>query len=159
MYQNNKEAFCLAVTYNLLPRRNLPYIGTHNYDTGMFEPDHTPEKELRCMVIAHIIDATNILVKYNPELNFAVTFHVDTSVTPDIHGNYSPDTGWNDRPTYYNAEKEFYIWWDDIDSWIINEQPGHTDGPYFKRTGATIPGTFSPFGGAVGSPIVLVGPE
>jgi hypothetical protein len=65
-FQNDKEAYCLASTYNFVPRRYLPYVGTHNYDTGMYEPDHFPAAASRCMILAHIVDHTNILIKYKP---------------------------------------------------------------------------------------------
>lgn len=65
-FKNDKEAFCLASTYNFVPRRYRPYVGTHNYDTGMYEPDHFPNAETRYMILAHIADNTNVLIKYRP---------------------------------------------------------------------------------------------
>jgi len=65
-YTNDKEAFTLARTYNLLPPRQTGPARIHRIDTGKYEPDLDEESPTRCMVLAHWIDHTNILVQYHP---------------------------------------------------------------------------------------------
>jgi hypothetical protein len=65
-YTNDTEAFCLANTYNLVPPRITQPVRSKNLDSGKYEPDHTPEADSRCMVLAHWIDHTNIIVQYEP---------------------------------------------------------------------------------------------
>jgi len=66
-YKNIKEAACLAVTYNLLPPRIVSPARTRTLDRGKYEADHFPEAETRCMVLAHWIDHTNVIVQYQPD--------------------------------------------------------------------------------------------
>lgn len=54
-YQNDKEAYDLAVTYGLMP---IP--------AGKYEPDATPEAATRCIVLAHYNSACNLLILYHP---------------------------------------------------------------------------------------------
>lgn len=158
-YQNDKEAYCLANTYNLVPRRFLPYIGTHNYDTGMYEPDHFPTAESRCMVLAHIIDHTNIIVQYNTGLNISIPYHVTGTLTPDAADNYTGDGEQNEEPAYSSPLREFIIYWDGIDSWIIAEQWSGPDNPHWKRTNPAMAGDYAPCAGATGTATVVAGPE
>lgn len=159
IYQCDKEAYCLANTYNLVPRRNLPYVGTHNYDTGMYEPYHYEDENHVFMILAHIIDHTNILIKYNPLLNFSIPYHVTGTLNPDAAGNYACESGYEDEFTYVNPEREFFLWWDGIDSWIISNSVGWKEGPYWSRTDPAIAGDYAPYAGAVGTATVVAGPE
>ncbi|MBA7482933.1 hypothetical protein ES707_18437 [subsurface metagenome] len=70
-YINDKEAFCLANTYNLSPPRAVYPARTRRTNTGKYEPDLDEAAETRCMVLAHFADKTNIIVQYVPaELEF-----------------------------------------------------------------------------------------
>jgi hypothetical protein len=158
-FNNDRQANCLAITYNLMPRRNLPYVGNHNYDTGMYEPDHFPEAETRCMVLAHIIDHTNIIIKYNPTLNFTTPCLVTGTLTPDSAGNYWVESEYKDKPSYVLDGRAFFIWWDGIDSWIISNSVGWKEGPYWSRTDPTMAGNYTPCAGAIGTATVVVSPE
>jgi len=66
-FQNDKEAFKLANTYGLNPPRATNPRKIRSQNTGKYEPDHKPEAATRCIVLAHWIDKTNLLVKYSPE--------------------------------------------------------------------------------------------
>jgi hypothetical protein len=157
--QNDREAFCLARTYNLVPRRHLPYFGTHNYDTGMYEPDHVPEADVRTIVLAHIIDKTNILIKYNPDLILIVPYHAAGTLTPNAAGNYNAESGYNDELTWSNDLRTFFLWWDDVDSWIISYAYDGLDKEYWKKSTPGILGDYEPYGGASGVATILQGPE
>ena len=246
-YPEHKEAFCLASTYNLVPRRNLPYVGRHNYDTGMFEPDYynktgvAPDYEItgptdpnitqiyynkgnynekpyygkvdelffiwwdgidswiisdtvgetgtthwkrtnpdvvgeytpfgtatgtatvsiakRYMILAHIIDKSNVLVRYNPTLNFSIPYHVTGTITPNAAGNYTCENEYKNKFTYVLEDRTYLLWWDGIDSWIISNSIGWKEGPYWSRTNLTITGAYVPCGGAAGTATVAAGPE
>ena len=70
-FQNDKEAFCLANTYNFTPPRKVGPARLRITDPGKFEPDHDEEAETRCMVFAHWLDKTNVIIQYVPaELEF-----------------------------------------------------------------------------------------
>jgi hypothetical protein len=66
MIKNDIEAFCLANTYGFNPPRKTNPARLRIQNTGKYEPDHVPEASTRTMVLAHWIDKTNILIKYNP---------------------------------------------------------------------------------------------
>jgi hypothetical protein len=246
-YQDSKEAFALANTYNLNPRRNLPYVGTHNYDTGMFEADYfcasgtppnfnvtgpttpninqnyyaeatyngksyytridalfflwwdgidswyissvkgtpgtaywkrtdpdtigeyapagtatgtaTVSMAKRYMILAHIIDKSNVLVRYNPDLNLVTPYHVTGTLTPDAAGNYAAESEYKNKFTYVNSGRTYFLWWDGIDSWIISDSVGWKEGAYWSRTDPAIIGEYAPQGGAIGTATVAAGPE
>lgn len=65
-YQNDKEAYCLANTYNLNPPRIISPVRKRQLDAGKYEPDHFEAAETRCMVLAHWKDHTNVIVQYRP---------------------------------------------------------------------------------------------
>ena len=156
--QNDVEAFALANTYGFNPPRIISPVRARRLDHGKYEPDHFGTAETRCIVLAHWKDHTNIIIQYNPELNFRIPFHVANGLNPDASGNYIAESGFNDRPTSVGPERKFFIWWDGVDSWIINEQVGHTDNPYWKRTDPIIIGEYDPQDGAVGVATVDFGP-
>ena len=66
-FQNDREAFCLANTYNLSPPRKKNPARLRLVDPGKYEPDHTPTAASRCMVLASYIDKTNVIVQYTVE--------------------------------------------------------------------------------------------
>jgi hypothetical protein len=66
MYQDSLEAYILAVTYNLLPPQTVYPARNRQVNAGKFEPDRNPGAASRCMVLAHFVEATNIIVKYGP---------------------------------------------------------------------------------------------
>ena len=71
MYQNDKEAYCLANTYNLAPPMPVYPARTRRTFAGKYEPDGNVTAASRCMILAHYFGKTNILIKYNPaELQF-----------------------------------------------------------------------------------------
>jgi len=70
-FQNDREAFCLANTYGFCPPQAVYPARTRRTDPGKYEPDHFPEAETRCMVLAHYAGKTNVLIQYKPaELEF-----------------------------------------------------------------------------------------
>lgn len=109
------------------------------------------------MVLAHIIDHTNIIVQYNPDLNFIVAYQVTGTLTPNAAYDYTSDGERNDKPAYSSPLREFIIWWDGIDSWIINEQWAGSDNPHWKRTNPSIIGDYNPYAGASGIATVAAG--
>lgn len=75
--KNMQEAFILARAYNILPPHrvsgSIPAEVRYREDLhprttnrGKFEPDKTPDAEIRCMVLAHFSDRSNLLIKYRP---------------------------------------------------------------------------------------------
>lgn len=67
MYQNDKEAYCLANTYGFCPPMAVYPAKRRQSNAGKYEPDHNVGAETRCMVLAHFSGATNILVQYSPD--------------------------------------------------------------------------------------------
>jgi len=65
-YVNDHEAYTLANTYGLNPPRKVGPARLRRTDAGKFEPDHNETAETRCMVLAHWLDKTNIIVQYKP---------------------------------------------------------------------------------------------
>ncbi|MBA7690671.1 hypothetical protein ES703_99202 [subsurface metagenome] len=147
-YQNDLEAFTLAHEYGFCP---IP--------TGKYEPGVSDDPPLEWMRFAQPYDHTCIYVKYEPRLNLTVPYHVTNGLDPDASGNYMAESGYNDKPTYVSPDREFFIWWEGVDSWIINGQVGHLNGPYWKRTDPTIAGAYDPVDGAVGIATVVAGEE
>jgi hypothetical protein len=66
MYQNNKEAYCLANTYGFMPPMPVYPARIRNTNSGKFEPDHNIGAESRCMLLAHYAGASNVMIKYKP---------------------------------------------------------------------------------------------
>ncbi|MBA7618975.1 hypothetical protein ES703_26307 [subsurface metagenome] len=112
----------------------------------------------------HVIRAANLEVPSNiyvhfwPELFYKIPYNVAGVLTPDATGNYEADSVYNDELTFVDSERDFFIWWDGIDSWIINEQVGHTDLPYWKRTDPSITGDYAPQAEAIGIATVTIVP-
>lgn len=156
---NNIEAYTLASTYNLVPPLPVYPSRIRNINSGKFEPDHTPAAESRCMVLAHYANKTNIIVQYNPDLNFVTAYHVTGTLTPDAADNYTCDGQINEEPAYSSPLREFIIYWDGIDSWILCEQWAGPENPGWKRTDPAIAGDYAPYGGATGTAAVVAGPE
>lgn len=65
-YTNDREAYCLANTYNLSPPRAVWPARARATNSGKYEPDLNESAETRCMVLAHFADATNIIIQYKP---------------------------------------------------------------------------------------------
>jgi len=158
-YIDDKETYCLAVTYGLLPPLAVYPSRIRRTDPGKYEPDCHENPASRCVVLAHYSGGTNVIVQYDPDLNFVIAYHVTGALTPDAADNYTEDGETNEEPAYSNTLREFVIWWDGIDSWIINEQWAGPDNPYWKRTDPTITGDYDPFAGAAGIATVTTGPE
>lgn len=152
--QNDLEALILAVGYNLSPPRAVYPARIRLTNTGKYEPDHFPTAELRCMVLAHYNDKTNIIVQYDPLFIDQFPYIVTGTLVPAAAGSYSCESGYNDRPTYVGPLRAFFIWWDGIDSWIINEQVGLIESLYWKRTDPAIIGDYAPYDGAAGTATV-----
>lgn len=114
------------------------------------------EEPLKWIRFANKIDQGRIYIKYEPGLNFAMPYRIEGDLDPDPTGNYKAESGHHDRPTYFGPERKFFIWWDGDDAWIINEQIGHLDSPYWKRTDPSIIGAYDPFADAVGIATVIL---
>lgn len=65
-WTNEKQNYCLAVTYGLNPPRKSNPAYKREVNTGKFEPDHNLLAAQRCMVLASFLDKTNCLVLYKP---------------------------------------------------------------------------------------------
>lgn len=66
-FTNDRQAFCLANTYGFMPPRILSAAYKRTAYAGKYEPDHHEGEAERFMVLAHVQDRTNCLVKYEPE--------------------------------------------------------------------------------------------
>jgi hypothetical protein len=66
MYQNDYENWILQFVYNFSPKRFAHAINKPNFELGKYESDHTPEAEIRWMILAHWFDKTNVLIQYKP---------------------------------------------------------------------------------------------
>lgn len=121
-----------------------------------FEPGVCEEEPLEWKRFAHKDGHTCIYVKFEPGLYFATPYRVEGDLDPDATGKYRAESGYGDKPTYVGPGRKFFIWWDGIDSWLINEQVGHLNGPYWKRTDPAIDGVYNPFAGAVGVATVIL---
>jgi hypothetical protein len=65
-YINDREAYCLANTYNLMPPVPVYPARTRNINSGKYEPDHDEAAASRCMVLAHFAGGSNCIVQYTP---------------------------------------------------------------------------------------------
>ena len=63
---NNEEAEILAKEYNLLPDAAVYPARQRRVNTGKYEPDHNFSAASRCMVLAHFVGKSNIIVQYTP---------------------------------------------------------------------------------------------
>jgi hypothetical protein len=155
---DQQDAYRLANTYGLNPPRQAGPARLRNTYTGKYEPDHYPEAELRSMVLAGYTDKTNILVQYNPLFDLPYPYYVTGVLDPDAVAYYACFNGYAGRPTYADYYQLYFIWWDGINSWIINQQIGNASGPGWKRTSLDIAGEYSPYGGATGTATVTLSP-
>lgn len=161
---NDCIANLLAIDYNFLPPAKCHATGGSQIVKGKYETVGDIHGR-RTMLLAHWYDHTNILCQFNFFIPFHVTRKLDPpeigkigELTPPATGNYESNELFNNSPTYVGPLRFCFIWWDGVDSWIINEQVGHTDGPYWKRTGLSIPGEYAPQNEAEGIAIVESGP-
>lgn len=148
------QAHILAIDYGLLPPAKCHATGGSQVVEGKFEPDHTPLAETRCMVLAHWYDHTNILVQYNPILNYSFPYQVTGVLDPEAAGNYWVESEYNEKTSYVLEGRTFFLWWDGINSWIISDSIGWKEGPYWKRASTIITGAYAPQGGASGTATV-----
>lgn len=118
---------------------------------------HDASEDRVQLLLAAWIDHTNVLILYDPAP--PTPHHATGTLTPDATGNYPAEGEWNDQPSYVGPDREFFIWWDGIDSWLINDYIGRTDGIGWKRTDPAIDGEYAPYGGAVGTATVEAGEE
>ena len=65
-FSNDQQAFCLANTYGFSPPRATNPRHKRLQDSGKYEPDHNLTPALRCMVLAHWQDKTNMIIQYVP---------------------------------------------------------------------------------------------
>jgi hypothetical protein len=157
-YQNDKQAFCLGIQYNFMPAAKCHATGGSQVVDGKYEPDCRGSEPTRTMILAHWYDHTNILIQYNTELNFLFSYVVTGTLTPDAASMFRAESYYEDKPSYVSKDREWFIWWDNIDSWIISDSVGWKEGPYWSRTDPAIIGTYSPQGGATGTATVSVAP-
>lgn len=122
----------------------------------VFEAGVCEESPLEWIRFANKIDQGCVYIKYEPGLYFATPYRIEGELDPDSTGNYKAESGHYGRPTYFGPERKFFIWWDGRDSWLINEQIGHLDGPYWKRTDPAILGNYDPFADAAGIATVIL---
>lgn len=158
-YKNDKEAYCLGIQYALLPAAKCHATGGSQVVEGKYEPDHDQTSNPRCVVLAHWYDHTNVLVRYNTNLNFTIPYHVAGTLTPDAAGDYACESEYEEEFTYVLEDRTFFLWWDGIDSWIISGSVGWKEGPYWSRADPAIAGDYAPYGGAAGIAAVVAGPE
>ena len=64
--QNDHEAYILAKTYNLCPPQEPVPNGDIDLNHGKYEPDNREGEAERWMILAQTLDATNILIAYEP---------------------------------------------------------------------------------------------
>ena len=155
---SSAEAFVLGIAFGFLPAVKCHATGGHQVVDGKFEPDHFPTAAIRDMVLAHWYDHTNVIVQYDPDLNIVAQYHVSGTLAPGSAADYYLGGEFNDLPSYASSGRTFVIWWDGIDSWIINEQWSGPENPHWKRTDPSIVGDYAPQCGATGTATVAAGP-
>ena len=156
---NFKQAYSLANTYGFTPPRDIGPARLRITDAGKFEPDHDEEADFRTIVLAHWIDKTNCLIKYNPILDLYIPYHIEGTLTPDVTGNFTPESEYEDKPSYVNADRTYYIWYTGADEWVISDEVGQATTAYWINETPNIIGEYNPRFGAVGVASVFAGPE
>jgi hypothetical protein len=156
--KNEQDAYRLANTYGLNPPRAVWPARLRNTYTGKYEPDHFSTAELRTMLLAGYADKTNILIRYNPLFNLPYPYYITGTLSPNAVAYYACFNGYANRPTYADFYQQFFIWWNGIDSWIINSQIGDEAGSGWKRTDTAIEGEYAPYDSATGTATVTLSP-
>jgi hypothetical protein len=89
-------------------------------------------------------------------------FHFDTTFTippaPNCYGNYEEVGIYNGRPYYKRFDSAFFIWYEDLNNWILSVTLGDKLHGYWIRNFITIPGVFTPILPFEGAPIAEEGP-
>jgi len=66
-YQDDIQIFCITSTYNFSPPRKIKSSKEITTQAGKYEADSKGNENVRCVAIAHFLDKTNALIKYNAD--------------------------------------------------------------------------------------------
>lgn len=101
----------------------------------------------------------NVKIKNNTAL--WLNYDVDGVLTPDATGNYTSESESpfdplnklpesDKKPSFVGPDREFFLWWDGVDTWFLSDSVGCLDNPYWSRVGALTKGVYNPHNGAIG---------
>lgn len=133
------EAEILAIKYNL-----NPIAGGEVWEFGNLSG------RFKTTRLRNIQDHTNCLVQYNPELDSNLPFVATGVLTPDASGEFVSLSGHSLFATYWNEEKDFYLWYRGGHHWSISEAVGDISGPYWDLNSDIVDGDYAPLNGAIG---------
>jgi hypothetical protein len=133
--ETNANAYAIAQKLQMMPQ-----------PAGKYEP-HYNEDGTKYYTFANYHDASNICIKFYPETSYNIT----GTLTPDAAGSYSSESQHEGAPSYANSLRTFFVWWDGVDSWIVSDEIGNIENPYWKRTDPAIVGDYTPQNAAVGT--------
>jgi len=85
-----------------------------------------------------------------------ITYEATGTLDPDITGTFEYHNEYNGKSSYKLSGQEWYIWWDNVDTWVISTAQGTADANYWERTSSIRHGDYSPTGGASGDASVPV---
>jgi len=86
-------------------------------------------------------------------------YNVTGEIDPDARCNYFEAETFHGQPYYRRADGLRYIWFDAV-SWVISQNLGSYAGAGWNNLSVDITGLYVvTFGGAVGIPLVSIGPH
>ena len=78
-------------------------------------------------------------------------YEIAGTTSPDFDGSFYGYATVNTKTAYQNKDGSGFLWWDNVDSWIISATEGVTGTDYFKRTDASAIGAYTNQGSATGT--------
>ena len=81
---------------------------------------------------------------------------VTGTLSPDVTEAYLGNGTYQTKTAYQidTAAGDYWIWWDNVDTWIISAAKGDITGAYWSQTNATVNGTYTAQNGATGEAAV-----
>lgn len=151
---------------NDVPRTLLFEYSMCDIPGTKYETYPVPDSQKRVIAFRNPKASMNIKIKHQALvfLNYDVAGELD----PDAAGNYtgeseSPFDPLNTlpesvkRPSYVGPLREFFLWWNGIDTWFLSDNVGDISNPYWSKVGVPKIGDYNPQNGAVGVATVAIG--
>ena len=125
--------------------------GVWGVTTGHDKPRYVDAKSLRSGYLGMTVWNTTT---YQPSGALVASVYLNGTCSPDKTGFFSADGIYNSKTSYVNADADWYIWWDNTDTWNISEVKGTTGARGWSLTAADVTGSYTAYGTATGSPAV-----
>lgn len=78
-------------------------------------------------------------------------YEIAGTTSPDFDGSYFKTGDLNGESAYTNRDGNGFLWWDNVDSWIVSAVLGTEGTDYFKRTDPSQIGAYTNEGSATGT--------